>query len=63
MFDQWPELVSPQRARKDLHLGNKNIYNLVKSPGLGIQIGQRYFFIKKNFIAWLERESMKEKSV
>lgn len=61
MFESWPELVPPQRVKRDLHFSNQTVYSLVKQPGLGVQIGKRFYFIKKNFIQWLQEESLKEK--
>jgi hypothetical protein len=62
MFNEWPELIPPQRVKKDLHFGNKTVYALVKTPGLGIRINNRFYFLKKNFIQWMEQESLKDKS-
>jgi hypothetical protein len=62
MFENWPDLVAPQRVKKDCHFSNQTVYALVKIPGLGVQIGKRLYFLKKNFIQWLEQESLKEKT-
>lgn len=63
MFEKWDDLVRPQRVKKDCHFSNQTVYRLVKTPGLGVQIGKRFYFIKKNFIKWLEDESLKEKVI
>lgn len=63
MFENLPDLIPPQLARREWHFSNQTIYRLVRIPGLGIRIGNRFFFIKKNFIQWIEQESMKEKAI
>ena len=63
MFDNLPDLIKPQLLKKERHFSNQTVYRLVKTPGLGVQIGKRFYFIKKNFINWLQEESLKEKVI
>lgn len=63
MFENWPDLVAPSRVKKDCHFSNQTVYRLVKIPGLGVQIGKRFYFIKKNFIQWLEEKSKEGKAI
>ncbi|MGE5559400.1 MAG: hypothetical protein ACM3WV_12465 [Bacillota bacterium] len=60
MFEKYTgELLTPPQARKALRLGNLKIYALVKTPGLGLKMGKRFYFIRENLERYLQEESLK----
>lgn len=54
MLEHFGSLIRPQEAKKELRMSNKTIYALVKTPGIGTQVGNRFYFLKDRLIQWLE---------
>jgi hypothetical protein len=53
-LEQFGSLMKPSEVKKALRWSNKTTYSLVKTPGIGTQVGNRFYFLKDRLIQWLE---------